>query len=131
MAEPAPTPPPVPATADPALMARIAQLRAAAREGDRAFDDAMTEASEAVSGAGEAGSESWIAAQIAVSEAEMARTPTSTAIAELTALALEETAEPANPIDQRAIEAASEEIRTLAERQTESLETLKASLNDL
>lgn len=129
--EPAAASPPVPTVADSALMARIDQLLAAARDGDGAFGKAIAAANEAASGAGDPGSESWIAAHIALSEAEMARTPTVTALAELTALALEETAEPANPLDQRAVERATEEVRSLADRQTERLEGLKASLSDL
>src|SRR3546814_5025475 len=87
------------------LVSRRSQLRAAANEGDRAFGEAAAKAGTAVAEAGDAGSESWIAAQVAVSEAEMARTPTVTALAELTSLALEESTQPANPLDQQAIEA--------------------------
>ncbi|HEY9553501.1 MAG TPA: hypothetical protein VIR62_07875, partial [Allosphingosinicella sp.] len=76
--EPAPTPSPAPAGADPMLVSRLSQLRAAANEGDRAFGEAAAKAGTAVAEAGDAGSESWIAAQVAVSEAEMARTPTVT-----------------------------------------------------
>lgn len=124
-------PVPAPTVADPALVARIDQLLAAARQGDSAFGEALAAADTAASRAGDSGSESWIAAQIALSEAEMARTPTATALAELTALALEERAGPANPLDRQAIERATEEVRSLADRQTERLEALKASLSDL
>ena len=132
-AEPAPATEPVPAptVADPALVARIDQLLAAARQGDSAFIEAIAAADRAIAKAGDAGSETWIAAQIAVSEAEMARTPTATALAELTALALEETAERDNPLDQQAVDQATEEVRSLADRQTGRLEALKASLSDL
>ena len=130
-AEPAPAPPSAPAAADPVLMSRLDQLRTSARAGDQAFETTMAKAGTAVAGAGDAGSESWIAAQVAVSEAEMARTPTVTALAELTSLALEETTQPANPLDQQAIEAAAAETQALAERQAERLEGLKASLSDL
>jgi hypothetical protein len=131
-AAPEPSPPPAAETeADPVLLARIEQLRLTAREGDSAFDQAIAEAAHAVSSAGASGSDTWIAAQVAVSEAEIARTPTTTALADLTALALEESTESANPLDQRAIEEATDDIRGLADRQTTRLDDLKASLSDL
>jgi hypothetical protein len=117
--------------ADPVLLARIEQLKSEAREGDSAFEQALPKAAAAVEGAGAAGTEAWVAAQVAVSEAEVARTPTATALAELNALALEEATEPANPLDQRAIEEATAEVRTLADRQSSRLDELKASLSDL
>lgn len=129
--EPVPEATPTPTGVDPVLAARIEQIRTAAREGDRAFEEAMAEASAAVSTAGAPGTDSWIAAQVAVSEAEMARTPTATAVAELTNLALEESNQPPNPLDQQAIEDAAAEAQGLANRQAERLEVLKASLSEL
>lgn len=123
--------PPVPIERDPALRARIEQLMATAREGDAAFDSAMRDAEPLVSAAGAPGSESWISAQIAVSAAESARTPTTTALADLSALSLRQTAEPANPEDERAVETAVGEAQALADRQTARLEALKRTLSDL
>ena len=122
---------PVPAPRDPAVGARIEPLLAAARDGDAAFVEAVDAAEPLVAAAGASGSESWISAQLAVSAAESARTPTTTALADLTALSLAQTAQGANPEDERAVEAAVAQVQALADRQTARLDALKRGLSAL
>ena len=116
---------------DAALPARIARLKAQAAEGDRAFEAALDAAGAAVAAAGAAGSDGWIEAHLAISRAETARAPTTDALADLTALALEESLRPAHPLDRQAAEAAVAEMRALADSQAARIEALKASLSDL
>ena len=115
-----PTPaaaPSPPAPADPALGARIVELRDEAEAGQRAFAAEAASGRTAIAQAGKAGSESWIAAQQAVSRLEAARSRTATALASLDQLAVERAAQPTNPGDYQALLAAVEASRILADAQ--------------
>lgn len=122
---PAPTEAP-PAAADPALAARIAQLIAQARDGDMAFARALEPARTSVGRAGAAGSESWIAAQEAVSRLESARTRTVDALSELDVLARERSQ--GTPADIDAIAAATVEVSAIADTQQQTISGLTGSL---
>ena len=70
--EPA-APPPAAIRPDPALDARIAAVSAQAGERMRTFKTARAAAAAKVSGAGAAGSEAWLNAQVALGELDVAR----------------------------------------------------------
>jgi len=70
----------------PSLAGRLATLVAQARDGDAAFQPAADEAQRLADAAGASQSESWIAAQEALTAAIAARGPTSTALGEIDAL---------------------------------------------
>ena len=82
LADPA-TKPQAAAPSDPALVARIGAARQAAMGSMPAFDGALATAQKAVTNAGAAQSESWIAAQMALSAAERTRDPVKNALADL------------------------------------------------
>ena len=69
------------------LTGRIAELLAEARSGEAAFRSALGPAQRAAAAAGPARSESWIAAQLALSALEAARAPTTRALGDIDALA--------------------------------------------
>lgn len=69
------------------LRGRLAELTAEARTGEAAFRGALGAAQRAASAAGPARSESWIAAQQALSALEAARAPTTRALSDIDALA--------------------------------------------
>jgi len=130
-AAPAPPAPVTPvAAADAAINARLAQLLDQARTGQSAFEAAHAEAAATVSRAGAAGSESWIAAQQAVSRLESARTPTVTALAELDAMARSraETGIATAQADLDAIASAENQARTIAEAQEREIGRLGSAL---
>ena len=77
----------VPGQLDPALAARLAELVAAAQTGHQAFLAAAATARQAAERAGAAQSESWIAAQQALSLAVAARRPVAKALADVDAIA--------------------------------------------
>lgn len=72
-----------PRPSDPAVARQIESAVAAARGSMDAFEASASRATSAVAAAGAAESESWIAAQMAVSEAEHQRGSVKTALAEL------------------------------------------------
>ncbi|MFN3946334.1 MAG: hypothetical protein ACK4K7_15560 [Allosphingosinicella sp.] len=120
---------PVPVAGDAALRARVAALLNEARSGEAAFDRAMAPAAAAAARAGGQGSESWIAAQQAVSVAEAARAPTVTALAELDALALARAGQPTNQEDYEALLAAVAEAQRLSGGQSARLDRLRAAIS--
>jgi len=69
------------------LTGRLAELLAEARSGEAAFRSALGAAQRAAAVAGPLRSESWIAAQEALSALEAARAPTPKALADIDALA--------------------------------------------
>ena len=75
------------AAVTPGLRGRLAELVAQARSGDAAFETALGAAQRAAAAAGPARSESWIAAQMALSALEAARAPTARALSDVDALA--------------------------------------------
>lgn len=109
--------PPVTVARDPEVMARIEALERQAAEGQRAFETMAPSVGAHVAAAGAAQSDSWIAAQEAVSRLEAARGPTTRALADLDRLRLDRAAIPTNAADFAAIEDAMVRISRMAESQ--------------
>lgn len=85
LTEPAPQSPAVqPATG--AVIAKIDAALASAKRGDAAFRSSSANAQSAARIAGASGSESWITAQMAVSNLESARAPVKAALSDLDGL---------------------------------------------
>ncbi|MEA3016154.1 MAG: hypothetical protein QOI38_876 [Sphingomonadales bacterium] len=126
LAEPIRTAPAV--AADPQLRGTAASLLAEARRGDREFEAAAGAAGSAARGPGSPGSESWVAAQEAISRAEAARAPTMRALAELDRLATERAGLPTNDADFAAIRAALAEAERLAAGQQRRMDRLRGAV---
>ena len=116
--------------ADPALMARIAELMAQIRAGDAAFHVAAEQAERLAAGAGPAQSESWIDAQQALSALVAARAPVTSAMADLDALAAGRVVASGGllPGDLAAIRAATDEATAIDQREAELIDRLQARL---
>jgi hypothetical protein len=112
------------------LAARLAALVEQAQSGDAAFDGAMTSAERLAAAAGAAQSETWIAAQEALTAAIAARRPTATAggdIDEIAATSLQ-TNRGIAPNDLAAIQRAAAEVGTLDRRQAERVDAIQRRL---
>lgn len=120
--------PPVAVPSEPALVQRVAALRGQAAEGDRTFEAVYGGAASAVAAAGASGTESWVAAQQALSRLEAARAGTVSALRELDQLALERAAIATNEGDFAVIEAALVEVERLAAAQRTRWEGLRDRL---
>lgn len=90
---------------DSALRVRINSLVAEARAGNAEFERDYGEAARTAARAGAEGSDSWMAAQQALSRVEAARGRTSTAAAELHQLATARASQPTSAADQAALAA--------------------------
>jgi hypothetical protein len=115
-------------TLDPALGQRLAAILSAAEEGDAVFARARTDAETAVRRAeGQAeGSDSWVAAQQALSALEAARAPVQ---AQLTALEdVRQDPAYAALANRDAIEVAGTRIAAIADAQAATLQALAARL---
>ena len=115
---------------DPALAARLSTLVAQAASGDSAFRSAAAEAERLAANAGARESESWIAAQQAVSAVVAARAPTTAALSDIDALAADalRTRGDLSPSDLAAIEAAAAEVGALDLAQAQVIDALQAKL---
>ena len=114
----------------PALAAQLAALVEQARAGEAAFGPAVDNAEQLASAAGAPQSESWIAAQEALSAAIAARSPTVLALSDIDALggtALQ-TRGGIAPNDLKAIQNASAEVARIARGQTDRLDALQKRL---
>ena len=121
---------PVPVVpSDPALLARLAELRRLAAEGERAFEAAFGPAEAAVGRIGAQGSESWIEAQQAVSRLEAAREPTARALAELDRLSIDRADQPTNAGDFAELGAAIAAVEAIAAGQQQRLARLQARVS--
>ena len=118
------------APVDAALAARLAALVAEARSGDAAFRNAAADAERLSAAAGAPQSESWIAAQQALSIAVAARAPTTRAVGDIDELAATTIARTGfiAPADQQAIEAAAAEVARLASAQAARIDSIQARL---
>jgi hypothetical protein len=116
--------------ADPALVARIAELLAEVRAGDATFRSVVANAEALAAAAGPAQSESWIVAQEALSGLVATRAPVTKAIADLDALAATRIAASGGilPGDLAAIEAATAEAGAIGQRQADLIDRLQARL---
>lgn len=121
---------PVAGPADPALAARLAELIAEVRNGDAAFQAAADDAARLAAAAGPAQSESWVAAQQAVSALVAARGPVTKAIADIDALAAARIERSGGilPGDLAAIQAASAEAGAIGAREAAAIDRLQAQL---
>ncbi|HEX2762270.1 MAG TPA: hypothetical protein VHM92_00295 [Allosphingosinicella sp.] len=114
---------------DPSLPGQIARLAAEARAGDAAFLAALPAASNATERAGAPGSDSWVEAQQAVSRVEAARVRTTSALAELDALAIERSnAGRLSAADKARLEAAVAALLALSDAQDARLKALRSRL---
>jgi hypothetical protein len=113
-----------------ALAARLAELVAQAHAGDAAFGPAAAAAARLAGAAGAPQSESWIAAQVALSAAIAARDPTAQAIGDIDALgsARLQTQGGLSPADLAAIKAAGDEAGAIDQRQADAIQAIKARL---
>jgi hypothetical protein len=114
----------------PALAAQLAALVDQARGGDAAFGPAAAEAERLASAAGAPQSESWIAAQEALSAAIAARRPTAIAQGDIDALGATalQTQGGIAPNDLKAIQAAAGEVASIAKAQTDRIDAIKTRL---
>jgi hypothetical protein len=113
--------------ADAALRARAAELLARAREGEAAFGAAHRRAASLARTAGAPGSESWVAAQEAISRAEAARAAATQALGDLDRFATERAELPTNEEDFAAINAALAEAARLVQGQQQRFDALRAT----
>jgi hypothetical protein len=113
-----------------ALAARLAALVEQARGGDAAFEGAAAQAERLAAAAGSRQSESWIAAQEALTAAIAARRPTATALSdidEIGARALQ-TQGGLAPNDLAAINNAAAEVASLDQRQADRIAAIQGRL---
>ena len=113
-----------------ALTARLASLVAQARNGDASFTIAAANAERLATSAGAPQSESWIAAQEALTAAIAARKPTAMALGdidEIGATALQ-TQGGIAPNELAAIDAAAREVGELDQRQADRIKAIQSRL---
>lgn len=114
---------PVPAS-NAALLARLASAEARARAGDAEFQTALATARRVVGASSrQRGSESWVAAQMAISRLERTREPVQQALAEIDSemrLLLTDQ----NPVDKAALERAMADVGALDRAQLEQVQGL-------
>jgi hypothetical protein len=112
------------------LAARLAALVEQAQSGDAAFDGAMTSAERLAAAAGAAQSETWIAAQEALTAAIAARRPTATALGDIDEIAATslQTNRGIAPNDLAAIQRAAAEVAALDRRQAERVDAIQRRL---
>ena len=127
LAEPVRTPPVV--ASDPALRARVAELRNAGLSGVAAFEADARAAEAAAARAGASGSDSWVEAQQALSRLEAARGPATVALAELDRLLIVRAAEPTADEDLAAIRNAMAEIERLVAEQQRRFDAVRSRIN--
>jgi hypothetical protein len=114
----------------PALAAKLAALVDEARSGEQAFASLIANAEQLASSAGPPQSESWIAAQEALSAAIAARRPTALAQADIDALganALQDQGGIA-PNDLKAIDGAATQVSNMARQQTDRVDAIQRRL---
>ena len=102
---------------DPGLRLRVQELRQQAERGRQAFDAAWPAAEAAARAAGASGSDSWIAAEQAISRLEAARMQTTEALAQLDLLASGRASMPTNPDDYQAIVGIQAVVQEIADEQ--------------
>ena len=114
----------------PALAARLAELVAEARGSEAAFDSAIAAAEALAGSAGPPRSESWIAAQEALSAAIAARAPVAQALGDIDALggqALQQQGGIA-PSDLAAIRDAADAVGAIDRRQAQRVSAVQRRL---
>ena len=116
--------------ADQALVARLNQLVAQVRTGAPAFDARLEEANRLAAGAGPQASESWVAAQSALSLLVEQYGLTTRAAADIDELAADrlETRKWITPADQAVISSAQAEVSSISARQADAIDRLNDQL---
>jgi hypothetical protein len=116
--------------ADASLTSRLAQLVAQAHAGDGEFEPAAAEAQRLAAGAGAPQSESWIAAEEALTRAVAARDATARALGDIDTLGGDRLQANAGlaPSDLAAIQRASAEVGAIDERQSRTIKAIQAAL---
>jgi hypothetical protein len=109
---------------DSALGVRVNGLLAEARAGDAVFERDYDAAARAASRAGPEGSDSWMAAQQALSRAEAARGRTGSAVAELHQLAVTRADQPVSEADRAMLAAAIDQADGIVAAQQARLNRL-------
>ena len=126
-AQPATTPMVVIAPSDPARVARVRALVEKAQAAVPDFNTALAAAQQAVGGGKAAGSDGWIAAQVAVSRLERTREPIGTVLSELTVEQRTLLMGPESD-DRAMLEAAFAQVSTLDQQQGDAVRGLIAKL---
>lgn len=124
---------PAPAPADDAsLPGRLGAFVERARAGQSQFEAALAEARPAVAAAGAPESDAWVEAQQALSRLEAARAVTTGALADLDAFAVAEArSRTVSPADLERIQDAVTAVQALADRQSDEIGRLQASLRPI
>ena len=114
----------------PALASRLAELLAQARGGDGEFRPLAEQAQRLAANAGASQTESWIAAQQALSAAVAARGPTARALGDIDALGANrlQTQGGLSPADLAAIQEAGAEVGAIDQRQAAAIEDVQRRL---
>ena len=114
----------------PALASELAMLVEQARTGEAAFEPAAASAERLAAMAGAVQSESWIAAQTALSAAIAARRPTALAQGDIDALGAARLQAQGGiaPNDLEAIDNAAAEVAAIARRQTDRIDAIQRRL---
>jgi hypothetical protein len=112
------------------LASQLAALVDEARAGDAAFEPAAANAERLAASAGAAQSESWIAAQTALSAAIAARRPTAVAQGDIDAVGAAKLQGQGGiaPNDLKAIQSAAAEVASVARRQTDRIDAMQRRL---
>ena len=116
---------------DASLAGQLAALVSEARSGDAAFEPVAAEARQLASAAGAAQSESWIAAQEALTRAIAAKLPTAKALGDIDTLGgnrLQANGGLA-PSDLAAIQQADAEVSAIDPRQSAAIKSIQAALS--
>ena len=115
---------------DAALADRLAKLVTQAHGGDSGFQSKAEAAQRLAAAAGPPQSESWIAAQEALSAAIEARAPTATALGDIDALGADKLQSQGGlaPADLAAIRSAGDEVGALDQRQAEVIKAIQRRL---
>lgn len=116
------------APASAATMTKIDAALSAARSADAAFQNALGSTQAAVRGAGSSGSESWIAAQMAVSALEGTRAPVKSSLSDLDGLLRAALAGPPSE-DLANVEAAIRTVEGIDARHNTAMEELLRALS--
>lgn len=118
--------PPSTAAADAKVAARAMAIAAESAEAGNAFNAALSVAQSRAASAGAAGSESWIAAQLALTKLDQARARTVGGLAEIDRVLIAEYA--ANRPVASETAAIAIELQVRAEEQARAIEAIKATL---
>lgn len=119
-------PPPSTAVADATVAARAVAIAAESAEAGNAFDAALTVAQSRAAGAGAQGSESWVAAQLALTRLDQARARSVGGLAEIDRLLIAEYA--ANRPVAPETAAVATELQVRADEQARAIEAIKTVL---